>query len=498
MSSDFKSSSGIRETPEELRAVLEDFHRVQEAVYTSSIQDDSTINKTVPSLAKDLDQAATLGQNVLELKTFIEKYNLQGVLTASHEWLISSDIYLYGRTAINALVDNKDHVMVRDPNVAYYSGYSNQARFKAQDFGKWLYQHGIRGIVVASSLVHPHVFRVTVNGFVLMDLQTVSTNLLRLIDFYPDATGVKYCGPLWLRMNLYQELAALKSGIRWQEAFHCLKLLNEYAPIESYDLKECVIWTDQEMFEDEFEEYVQNDSLHQDLYKGIVEFIAQRKLVVFGASADGWESFGLQNNESEDQDTFITTRSRMNDPEYCLLSIDANKDANALVVHLQQFLYQDDTNIEFKVIEKPPQWVFEGSSYAVVMTETLFQKDGSVRAMQDTLVELYDTKPTDHHFAYHIKEGVSMANLSSLTSLLALQYYCPPPVHLRNRVILLIERLIYYESNNQVDPTTAVSFGLHDTDEQHEEDWIRRNTQVMDRIKQKQKQDMTFFRFRPQ
>jgi hypothetical protein len=421
---------------------------------------------------------------------------------------VTPAVILYGYAALRQMMSPAHALYATHRHTPQYEVYSANARTYAIQLAHKLAAHQCGDVQVWASAHHPCLYTVYVCQLAVASFCQVSQILMDCIDKYseehpvnlkglhhPDSTGndtitaqsiqcvgeVQYCGPLWLRLDLYQRLSTLastsygatKHGLSlWDNTWHVLEMLNQDSAIEGFDLQQRRVWREEEMFEQPYEDFIHQDPLHQDLYHGIMEFVANRSLVVFGASREAWLSCqeiiqeavatvtGSQQALAKtcadlalatNHGNLIKTQSRVEEPEFDILSDAAKQDAEELAEIMKQFLYKEDVHVTFHVHKQDASWMFPKGSYAVAMTEKIPQEDGTCRVLTDTLVTIHDS--ADHLFEFHRLPGVSVATAKCLTRLLMLQYYSCPDVHFRNRVMYVVERMLQVQGRLAHDTT---------------------------------------------
>ena len=490
---------------DELRQVLDDFRTVQEQVTAEETiigksQTDKVLVRNDSKISYLLMAEATVK-------------NLNGLSSLLIDFIADKEIYLGGDAAINDRLPKDLHEFNTNASHADYHALTNSARQFARDLVHALEKHAtFKGRAqVVSHRIHPHQVSVRVDDYILIDFQQVSQTLLDAIDCYRNADNVRFCGPLWMRMIMYQQLSQPHTNpVQWGRVYQRLQSLNEHSSVASLDLqKQCVHDIDS-MLETDYEQFIHQDELHQDLYRGILAFIQTRHLALFGVSVEAWYLSSTQVNDTN-VSQFLTARPRRDEPEFSALSTAAEQDANELVSALKQYLYQDDINVSFHVEKRGKEWVFDEPSYAVVMIEKLHEIDGSVRELRETLIEFYS--PHDKCYSTIMigqtedQEGVCVLAVSSLINLMILQYFRAPRVHLRNRLLHTIERLLDLIHRHPEDvlkgkyaQVTFECYGDHNANQSHADNsgqWHEARRRILATVHKKQAERMYAFEYKP-
>jgi len=159
--------------------------------------------------------------------------SVDDIIKILEEFLRKKKLICYGGTAINNILPPAVQFYDRDIDIPDYDFYSPNALSDSKELANIYLKNGYDE-VEAKAGVHYGTFKVYVNFIPIADLTFLEKEIYnKLSDEAITISGIRYCPPNFLRMNMYLELSRPMGDVsRWEKILKRLILLSKYYPIK--------------------------------------------------------------------------------------------------------------------------------------------------------------------------------------------------------------------------------------------------------------------------
>lgn len=187
---------------------------------------------------QQVEEAADRVSDFFEEKRVQEDPNIDRILDIVRQFIRDNNLVLYGGTAINALLPPDAQFYDYSKEVPDYDFYSPDAKNDAKRLADILYQAGFKD-ANARSGIHEGTYKVSADFQQVADITQMDPDIFKQIDIVQLPDGMSYSGPLWLRVDIYKQLAEIQGQqSRWPKVWKRLQLLNRYRPLHD-NIKQC-------------------------------------------------------------------------------------------------------------------------------------------------------------------------------------------------------------------------------------------------------------------
>lgn len=187
---------------------------------------------------EQVEQAAERVEEYYEEKRIREDPNINTILEIVRQFIRDNDLVLYGGAAINAQLPADQQFYDYSKEVPDYDFYSTDAKNDAKKLADILYRAGYQD-ANARSGVHEGTYKVSADFQQVADITQIAPEVMQKIDIVKLPDGMSYAGPLWLRVDMYKQLAEIQGQqSRWPKVWKRLQLLNKYHPLHR-SITEC-------------------------------------------------------------------------------------------------------------------------------------------------------------------------------------------------------------------------------------------------------------------
>ena len=155
------------------------------------------------------------------------------IIKILESFLRKKKLICYGGTAINNILPPPVQFYNRDIDIPDYDFYSPNALSDAKELANIYLKSGYDE-VEAKAGVHYGTFKVYVNFIPIADITFLEKEIYnKLSEDAITISGIRYCPPNFLRMNMYLELSRPMGDVsRWEKILKRLILLSKYYPIK--------------------------------------------------------------------------------------------------------------------------------------------------------------------------------------------------------------------------------------------------------------------------
>ena len=178
-----------------------------------------------------ISTAAKMAENKYTMD--LNSPDLKNIINIIEKFLKDTKLICYGGTAINNILPKKDQFYTGS-EFPDYDFYSMDAVKDAKKLANIYYKQGFDN-VLAKSGMHYGTYKVFVNYLPVADITQLDSLLFKkILETAYIRSGIYYCPPEYLRMNMYLELSRPKGDVsRWEKVYSRLKLLNKNYPIKT-------------------------------------------------------------------------------------------------------------------------------------------------------------------------------------------------------------------------------------------------------------------------
>lgn len=358
-------------------------------------------------LRKAVDDSESLKKQQLVKSDEIDK-----IIKILEDFLVKKKLICYGGTAINNILPPQAQFYNRDIDVPDYDFYSPDALKHAKELANIYLKEGYEE-VEAKSGVHFGTFKVYVNFIPIADITFLEKEIFtKLSEDAITISGIKYCPPNFLRMNMYLELSRPMGDVsRWEKILKRLILLSKYYPLKFK--KNCT--------ENEYQKNLKSIVKGgEDIYENTKEILVNQDVVFFGGFASS-----IYSKYMDTKDTIVTKV-----PDFDVLSMDPERDAEMLKERL------DIKNI---TIEKQ-------NEIGEIIPEHYIVKVNKV-----PIVFYY--KPLACHSYNKVKIGKSNIKIATIDTILTFYLafmYTGLPYYNKDRLLCMAKLLFDVEAQNRL------------------------------------------------
>lgn len=358
-------------------------------------------------LRKAVDDSESLKKQQL-----IKSDEIDRIIKILEDFLVKKKLICYGGTAINNILPPQAQFYNRDIDVPDYDFYSPDALKHAKELANLYLKEGYEE-VEAKSGVHFGTFKVYVNFIPIADITYLENEIfIKLCEDAITISGIKYCPPNFLRMNMYLELSRPMGDVsRWEKILKRLILLSKYYPLKFK--KNC----SENEYQKNLKSIVKDG---EDIYENTKEILMNQDVVFFGGFASS-----IYSKYMDTKNTIVTKV-----PDFDVLSMNPERDAEML---------KEGLDVKNITIEKQ-------NEIGEIIPEHYIVKVNKV-----PIVFYY--KPLACHSYNKVKIGkgnIKIATIDTiLTFYLAFMYTCLPYYN-KDRLLCMAKLLFDVEAQNRL------------------------------------------------
>ena len=178
---------------------------------------------------------------------------IKQLLDIVRDFIKEKKLVIYGGTALNALMPPQDQFYDYSKEIPDYDFFSPNAQQDAIELADRFYAAGFSD-AQARSGVHPSTYKVSASFTQLADITQMPVEILNQMDIVEGQDGLFYVGPMYLRIDLYKQMAESGQPDRWPKVWKRMQLLNRNYPMpcKASDLERKLCITQQMIPHDEF------------------------------------------------------------------------------------------------------------------------------------------------------------------------------------------------------------------------------------------------------
>lgn len=177
-----------------------------------------------------LVEAAAESRNDYNAERQAQDPEIVKLLDIVRDFIRDKGLPVYGGSSLNALMPDGDKFYDYSKQIPDYDFFSSNAQQDAMELADRFYAAGYKD-AQARSGVHPGTFKVSSNFTQLADITQMPAEALEQMDIVKGTDGLLYVGPLYLRIDLYKQLAEQSQPDRWPKVWKRLQLLNRNYPM---------------------------------------------------------------------------------------------------------------------------------------------------------------------------------------------------------------------------------------------------------------------------
>lgn len=223
-------------------------------------------------LRKAVDDSDAIKKDKLVRTDDIDK-----IIKILEDFLKKKKLICYGGTAINNILPEQAQFYNRQEDIPDYDFYSSNALSDSKELADLYYKNGYRE-VEAKSGVHFGTFKVYVNFIPIADITFLQKEIF--YNLKKEAiviSGIYYCPPNFLRMNMYLELSRpMGDTSRWEKILKRLILLSQYHPIKFKKL------CSETVFQRNIKSLIKSK---ENIYEEVKDILVKQDVVFFGGFA---------------------------------------------------------------------------------------------------------------------------------------------------------------------------------------------------------------------
>lgn len=179
----------------------------------------------------EVDNAAERVSKYYDQKEIMENPQIEQILGIVRQFIRDNDLVLYGGTAINAQLPPEAQFYDYSEEIPDYDFYSTDAKEDAKRLADILFAAGYLDSSARSG-VHEGTYKVSADFRQIADITQMAPEVIEQIDAVRLSDGMLYSGPMWLRVDMYKQLAESQGQqSRWPKVWKRLQLLNKYQPL---------------------------------------------------------------------------------------------------------------------------------------------------------------------------------------------------------------------------------------------------------------------------
>jgi len=215
--------------------------------------------------------------DAIKKEQLVRTDDIDSIIKILEDFLKKKKLICYGGTAINNILPEQAQFYNREVDIPDYDFYSSNALNDAKELSDLYYKKGYKE-VEAKSGVHYGTFKVYVNFIPIADITYLQKEIFdNLKKESVVISGIYYCPPNYLRMNMYLELSRpMGDTSRWEKILKRLILLSQYYPIK---FKKCCSETE---YQRNINSLVKSKENIYELVKGV---LSKQDVVFFGGFA---------------------------------------------------------------------------------------------------------------------------------------------------------------------------------------------------------------------
>lgn len=361
---------------------------------------------------------------------------VQKAVDITKRFIADQGAVLYGGTAINYLLPPEARFYDEETDVPDFDAYLVHAKSKTKELGNLFHAAGLPS-VHAKSALNPGTYKLSVDYVCLVDFTEVPQSVYdklkqEAIEIHDGPTRMLVASPDWLRMSMYKELMQpMGEPSRWPKIAPRLALLNRYRPFENPPDCECIVDSGRTH---------ENPAELRAVINAIANYVSERKLVLFGATAmnsfiNSSKTYGFF--YKDDFPMRVTGLSHVSD--FDVFTVDLERDVRGL----QQALRNagvEESRIEVLEVDE---------------VNGLIPKRSKVMVDDEVLIELYENKLCVGYLDGVIESNdgheyrVRVASLPSMIKMWFTWLYAAPDdvsTQQRCKVVCGIEFLLNHQS----------------------------------------------------
>ena len=334
------------------------------------------------------------------------------IIAILEDFLRKKKLICYGGTAINNILPESVQFYDRTVDIPDYDFYSPNALSHAKELSN-LYKKKGYDEVEAKSGVHYGTFKVYVNFIPIADITYLNEGIFKkLSNEAITISGIKYCPPNFLRMNMYLELSRPMGDVsRWEKILKRLILLSKYYPLKFK--KNC----SNAEYQRNIDSLIKSD---ENIYEKTRDILINQDLVFFGGFASSLYS------------KYMDTKNPIvkKIPDFDVLSENPEHSAEMLV---------EDLDMKNLTIEKQ-------KPIGEIIPEHVI-----VKLKKVPIVYFY--KPLACH-SYNIinfaKEKIKVATIDTILTFYLAFMYADLPYYNKDRLLCMAKLLFDVEAKNRL------------------------------------------------
>jgi len=152
---------------------------------------------------------------------------LLGIVT---DFIRDKKLIIYGGSALSALLPPADKFYDYSKEIPDYDFFSSNAQEDSMELADRFYAAGYKD-TQARSGVHLNTFKVSGSFTQLADISQLPVEIMEQMDVVKTEDGLLVAGPLYLRIDLYKQLAEQNQPDRWPKVWKRMQLLNRNYPM---------------------------------------------------------------------------------------------------------------------------------------------------------------------------------------------------------------------------------------------------------------------------
>ncbi len=334
------------------------------------------------------------------------------IIAILEDFLRKKKLICYGGTAINNILPESVQFYDRTVDIPDYDFYSPNALSHAKELSN-LYKKKGYDEVEAKAGVHYGTFKVYVNFIPIADITYLNEGIFKkLSNEAITISGIKYCPPNFLRMNMYLELSRPMGDVsRWEKILKRLILLSKHYPLKFK--KNC----SNAEYQRNIDSLIKSD---ENIYEKTRDILINQDLVFFGGFASSLYS------------KYMDTKNPIvrKIPDFDVLSENPEHSAQMLV---------EDLDMKNLTIEKQ-------KPIGEIIPEHVI-----VKLKKVPIVYFY--KPLACH-SYNIiniaKEKVKIATIDTILTFYLAFMYADLPYYNKDRLLCMAKLLFDVEAKNRL------------------------------------------------
>ena len=350
--------------------------------------------------------------DAIKREKLVRTDDIDTIIKILEGFLKKKKLICYGGTAINNILPEEAQFYNREVDIPDYDFYSANALADSKELADLYFKNGYRE-VEAKSGVHYGTFKVYVNFIPIADVTYLQKEIFNNLKKEAIViSGIYYCPPNFLRMNMYLELSRpMGDTSRWEKILKRLILLSQYHPIKFRKL------CSETQFQRNIKSLIKSK---ENIYQEVKDILVKQDVVFFGGFATSLYSKYM--------DTDNPSVKKV--PDFDVLCEDPMLNAERLKREL------DIKNI---TIEK-------GKEMGEIVPEHCIFKVNNI-----PIVFFY--KPVACHSYNSIKIGKSYVKIATIDTILTFYFafmYTGLPYYNKDRLLCMAKLLFDVEAKNRL------------------------------------------------